>query len=200
MLNKKFKMIIVLFLIVIEKSLLAISTETEIMTLIKIVDPIKIEVDPTQPITMTVSGNPITYSESTGEKVKLSLILPTGEVKVGHQSDWAIKKYFGEVTIALQGRLGDGKFDLELPVTDTNRATSVIEGRAYFGSYKPVPGNRDNHITISTKYLNMSPIGGYEGRADFDVVFKKKAGTVMLSKGEYKGVLRIEATYGAGGL
>ncbi len=191
--KKYFKVILILCfcLVFINKKILVASTNTIIYTVVKIINPIVINVENPEEIIITPNDNNIIYSNITGKKIKINLAIPLNVSLGQSQNDWVVKKYLSRTTLSI---LGGGNFQLDMQAPGT--VGKKILGKAYFGN-DPTSTTLASHTIIKDMdYKFLSSSGGYSAVEELDVIFTQDSSNSPIEKGIYKGKVRVKAIYG----
>ena len=156
-------------------SITKINFSKQLVVIYKVLNPLKVTVETPEKMTVR-SGNQIfKYSDVVASRKKIGIKVEAPY----HARDEILDKVYGTATLTMQN---SGNFDL------IEKNGTKIKGRGFFSS----GGNQDVKQVLPL-YTSTSS-GKYEARTEIDAIFNEDQTTMKL--GEYRGVLKIDVTYG----
>lgn len=146
----------------------------ELVVIYKILNPLTVTVDKPEKMVVKAGNQIFRYSETVSSKVPLNIRIEAPY----NVRDGILDQIYGTATLELEN---NGKFDL----TDGS-TNNVIKGRGFF---------LDNvsHL-LNLKLESTESLRKYHGLVTVDAVFNEDGSEMLM--GNYKGVLRLNVTYG----
>lgn len=154
-----------------------INFSKQLVVIYKVLNPLKVTVEPTEKMTVKRGTQKFKYSDSIDSRKKI-------EIKIEapyNTRDEILDKIYGTATLQMQN---NGIFDM-VDITDKNK---IIKGKGFF-----VNGGEGVSKQVLSLY-NTSFKDKYEARTEIDAIFNEE--NKMMELGTYSGVLRIDVTYG----
>ena len=146
----------------------------QLVVIYKVLDPLKVVVQQPEKMFMKSGNQEFRYSEVATSKSPLSIKIEAPYNK----RDEILDRIYGTATLELES---NGNFDL----IDKNNSNNIIKGRGFFS-------NDTSHLILPL--YNASAPDKYQTSTTVDAIFNEDMREMKM--GSYKGVLKLNVTYG----
>lgn len=167
--------LLVIFFCKIIYSATHINFTKQLVVVYKVLNPLTVTVEMPEKMTVKSGNQSFKYSEIIESKKRIGIKVAAPY----HARDEILDKVYGTATLRMQN---GGKFEL------TSDEGNKIKGRGFFPSVSETATEE-----VLPLYTTTSS-DKYEARTEVDAVFNEDK--AMMKLGKYKGVLRIDVTYG----
>lgn len=175
----KFYKFIVIFVLLVNYvyPITKLNYAKQLVVLYKVLDPLTVEVDIPEKMTVKSGHEKFKYSEVISSRKPLNV-----KVEAPYKDrDLILDTIYGTATLELQN---NGRFDLK----NTKDPNIVIEGRGFF------PEVGENVSKMKLELFNSNVANKYQAFTKIDAVFNESQNEMLM--GTYKGVMILSVTYG----
>lgn len=145
----------------------------QLVVIYKVLDPLSVIVDKPEKMVVKAGNQTFRYSEVVSSRSPLNIKIETPY----NERDEILDQIYGTATLELEN---NGNFNLTDSLTN-----NTIKGRGFFS-------NNTSHLTLPL--YNASTPNKYQASTTVDAVFNEDKKEMLM--GNYKGVLRLNVTYG----
>lgn len=175
----KFYKIILIFMLLVTYlyPVTKINYAKQLVILYKVLDPLTVEVDTPEKMTVKSGREKFKYSEVTSSKKPLNV-----KVEAPYKErDLILDTIYGTATLEL---LNNGRFELK-SIEDQNK---VVKGRGFFSEVG------ENTSKMKLELFNSNVANKYQASTKIDAIFNEDQDEMLM--GTYKGVMILNVTYG----